>query len=354
MKSNQVTLTQAATIIRTIGTTNTVLLKGQPGVGKSAILSMLARELPDYLPCYIDCANLDIGDLGMPVIDRESMITRYAPNVRFGIGAGQNRPVLLMADELGKAMKPVLNMLLPVLNERRLADVLLPRGSIVFATTNLDTDGVGDNIPAHAHNRMTVLDTANPSSDDWLMWAADNNVAPEVMLFARDYPQVFQRYDELSPKETNPYIFNPLKGNTKAFCSPRSLERASHIVYQRDTLGAALLPTLVGTIGESAARDLEANIALADALPSVAAIQVAPDKVKLPGSVSAHFLMAYSLASKTKADNLDAFLTYTNRWTSFEASTLYMTTVCGSSNKIGFAAKNRNFVTAAAAVGKYF
>ena len=133
----QVTHNQVATIVRNLGTVNTVLLQGQPGVGKSAILKTLARQLPDYLPCYIDVANLDLGDLGMPVIDRDEMVTRYAPNARFGIGRGQNRPVLLMLDELGKASRPVLNMLLPVILEHRLGDVSLPTGSIVFGTTNL-------------------------------------------------------------------------------------------------------------------------------------------------------------------------------------------------------------------------
>lgn len=354
MKSNQINLTQAATLIRTVGQTNTVLLTGQPGVGKSAILHMLAKEMPDYLPCYIDCANLDLGDLGMPVIDRESFITRYAPNVRFGVGAGQTRPVLLMADELGKALRPVLNMLLPVLNERRLGDVMLPRGSIVFGTTNLATDGVGDSIPAHAYNRMTVLDVANPTSDEWLMWAANNDIAPEVMLFARDYPQIFTRYDELGSRETNPYIFNPLTGNRLSFCSPRSLERASNIVKQRDQLAGFLLPSLVGTVGEAAARDLEANIALADSLTTLDAIKASPSTAKLPGGVAAYFLLAYSLSVKLKPDNIEAIMTYVNRWTSFEAKALFMSTACANPTKLAFAAKTRSFIILAGELGKFF
>jgi hypothetical protein len=76
-------------------------------------------------------------------------------------------------------------MLLPVILERRLGDVPLPEGSIVFATTNLSTDGVGDNIPPHAYNRMTVCDFANPSVDDWITWGSNNGVVPEVLAFYR-------------------------------------------------------------------------------------------------------------------------------------------------------------------------
>ena len=350
----QVTLNQAATLIRTCGTTNTFLLQGQPGVGKSAILGMLAKELPDYLPCYIDVANLDLGDLGMPVIDREHMVTNYAPNARFGIGKGQDRPVLLMLDELGKGARPIINMLLPVILERRLGDVVLPTGSIVFGTTNLATDGVGDNIPAHAHNRMTVLDVANPTSDDWLGWAANHDVAPEVMAFARDFPQVFERYDLIDKAEKNPYIFSPLTGNTKAFCSPRSMEKASNLIKQRNSLGSALLPALIGTLGESAARDLEALVHLADGMPSFASIVAGPDKARLPEGAGAYFLMAFSLASRAKEDTLGAIVTYVNRFESFEAKALFATTLASNKAKVGMACSNRTFTVMAAALGKFF
>ena len=350
----QVTLNQAATLIRTIGGTNTILLRGAPGVGKSSILSRLAREMPDYVACYVDVANLDLGDLGMPVIDRETMTTSYAPNSRFGIGKGQTKPVLLMLDELGKASRPVLNMLLPVILEHRLGDVGLPTGSIVFATTNLDTDGVGDNLPAHAANRMTVLDMANPTCDEWLGWAMNNDVAPEVMAFVRDYPQVMARYDQLDPKDNNPYIFNPMTGNTKAFCSPRSLEKASNIVKQRDVLGEALLPALCGTVGEAAARDLEANVMLADSMPRWPDIKANPETCKLPGGAGAYFLMAFSLAARADADNIDAVMTYVNRFESFEASTLFLTQLASNKIKVGMACKCAKFTLACSKVGKFF
>jgi hypothetical protein len=350
----QVNFNQAATLIRTCGNTNTFLLRGAPGVGKSSILASLAKEMPDYLPCYIDVANLDLGDLGMPVIDREAMTTSYAPNSRFGIGKGQTRPVLLMLDELGKASRPVLNMLLPVILEHRFGDTGLPTGSMVFGTTNLDTDGVGDNIPAHAFNRMTVLDMANPTADEWLGWAVNNSIAPEVMAFARDYPQVFERYDLVDAKDKNPYIFNPLTGNTKAFCSPRSLAKASNLVAQRDVLGDSLLAALCGTVGEAAARDLEANVMLADEMPRFPAIIADPTKCRLPGGVGAYFLMAFSLSARATAENLDAIMKYVSRFESFEASTLFLTQLASNKAKVSMACKNAAFTRAAAAVGKFF
>lgn len=351
-----VNFNQATTLVRNIGSTNTLLFRGQPGVGKSAILNAIAAEMPDYLPCYIDCTNLDLGDLGMPVINREEMVTEYAPNARFGLGRNQTRPVLLMLDELTKASRPVMNMLLPVILERRLADVELPTGSIVFATGNLDTDGVSDSLPAHAANRMTTITYANPTADEWIDWASNHSVAPEIMAFAKQYPQVFDCYADLDKKDKNPYIFNPMTGNVRAFCSPRSLAKASNLIAQRNVLGSALLPALAGTVGEAAARDMEALVNLADQLPLFETIVNQPTKAKVPTSAGALFILAFMLAGRVDADTIDPVMDYIDRVAaeSFEAHALFITSLASNRSKVGMACVNRKFTSHAAKMGKYF
>lgn len=351
-----VTLAQAANAIRTLGTSNTILLRGQPGIGKSAIFQQLKREMPDYHACYIDVANLDLGDLGMPVVDRERMITEFAPSSRFGLARDQKKPVLLMLDELGKpSSKGILNMLLPVILERRLGDVDLPTGSIVFATTNLDTDGVGDMIPAHAYNRMTVVNVANPTSDEWINWAMSNSIDPAVMAFAHEYPQVFECYTE-NPEDKNPYNFNPLTGNTKTFVSHRSMAKVSNIVMARNDLGEAFLPLMAGTIGESAARDLDAMVNLSEALPSRKLIAKDPQGTKLPDGTAARFLMAFSLAASVNDETIDAYLSYMERVgeVSFEAHSLFIMSIASNDRKVGMACRNQKFTKACASLGKYF
>jgi len=354
--SMSINLNQAASLIRNVGTTNTILLRGQPGIGKSSILQTLERELPDYQICYIDVANLDLGDLGMPVIDKDTMVTNYAPNARFGVGKNSTKPVVLMLDELGKASRPVLNMLLPVILEHRIGDVPLPTGSIVFGTTNLDTDGVGDNIPAHAFNRMTVVTVANPSADQWIEWASGHDVAPEVMAFAKQYPQVFDCYADLDKKDKNPYIFNPMTGNTRAFCSPRSLFKASNIIKQRSVLGTSLIPALAGTVGEAAARDMEALVNLADQLPLFETIVRDPLKAKVPTGAGALFILAFMLAGRVDDKTLNPVMDYAERMSneSFEAHALFITSLASNRNKVGMACMNRKFTAHAAKLGKYF
>jgi len=351
-----VTLSQAATLIRTIGTTNTVMLEGQPGIGKSSVLWGLQEYFPDHFLSYIDAANLDLGDIAMPVVDREELITEYAPNARFGVGRNQSKPVLMMVDEAGKMSRPVMNMMLPVFLERRIGDLYLPKGSIVFGATNLATDGVGDNIPAHAYNRMTVVKVANPTSDEWLSWAVNNGVCPEVMAFAKQTPEIFDCYVDLEKGAKNPYIFNPMAGVVRGFCSPRSLAKASHIISQRAVLGSAVLPALAGTIGEPAARQMEAIVNLADQLPLYEQIVRAPSTTKIPKGAGALFLMAFMLAGRVTADTMDAVMEYSERISkeSFEAHSLIIMTLASNKAKVGMACGNRAFTAAASKLGKFF
>jgi hypothetical protein len=243
-----------------------------------------------------------------------------------------------------------------VILEGRIGDVPLPTGSIVFGTTNLDTDGVGDNIPAHAFNRMTVVNVANPTSDQWIEWASGHAVAPEVMAFAKQYPQVFDCYADLDKKDKNPYIFNPMTGNIRAFCSPRSLAKASNIIKQRSVLGTALIPALAGTVGEAAARDMEALVNLADQLPLFENIVKDPLKAKVPDSVGALFILAFMLAGRVEKDTLDPVMDYAERMSgqSFEAHALFITSLASNRAKVGMACMNRKFTAHAAKLGKYF
>lgn len=177
---------------------------------------------------------------------------------------------------------------------------------------------------------------------------------PEVMAFAKQYPTVFDCYDTLDNNEVNPYIFDPRKGQVRAFCSPRSLEKASHLIRARAEIGEALLPSLIGTVGEAAARDMEAFIHLADQVPSFDAVVSHPSKTKLPNTVGAYFLMAFMLSGRVSEDALDAVLEYVERWDSFEASALFLHALASNPKKVSWCCRNRKFTKLAASYGKFF
>lgn len=330
------TLEETATLIAACGQDVSFLLQAEPGIGKSALLGTLAERLPGHHARYLEAQTLDVGDIQIPRLAENSY--RFIPNEQFVSTDGA--PLLILLDELGKAVRPVQNALLRLLHERRLGEYRLPEGSIVFATTNLAADGVGDQIAAHARNRLTVVNVRKPTAEEWLAWAATHDIAPEVMAWVHEYPQALASYTDTHAAE-NPYIFNP-RAPQHAFVSPRSLEKASYLLKQRRGLSAeALLAALIGTLGEPAARDLEAYVQIAADLPAWESVLTHPEKSKVPRSVMAQVVFTMAALSRVDAQNLGPWLTYLARL-KLEVQALFAASILRSAKK-AMVAKNRQF-----------
>lgn len=344
-----ISLKQAEELIATVGKEVTVHLRGQPGIGKSSILKTLSTRFPDHIPVYIDCADLDLGDLAMPAMNHESKTTAFYPNERFNLQHG--KPVIIMLDEITKASEPVKNMLLPVMLERRLGAVEFHPDSIVYSTGNLTTDGVGDSMKAHAKNRMTAVTVMNPTDDEWINWGVDNGVAPEILAWVKQFPHCLAMYTDESQKE-NMYIYNPRK-QQEAFVSPRSLAKASAIVRNRTALGEdTTLTALMGTIGESAARDMSAYFSLADGLPSRESIYKEPEKANLPKDPAAKVILVMRELMTITEEHMDAWMKYLQRLP-METQALFAVNIMASTRK-SIAATNKSFVNWAVANNQYF
>jgi MoxR-like ATPase len=306
-----VTLAQAAALILACPD-NKYFLQGEPGIGKSSIIKIL-KERTGYRTAYIDCPNMDLGDIAMPVVDHETKTTRYYPNAAFQLQHGE--PVIFMYDEFPKAAQPVQNMLHPSLevHNPRLGDVSLPAGSRVFLTGNLESDGVGDSFLAHTKMRITMLEISKPNSDQWLQWASGANIDPAVMAWVYRNPHALASYRD-GDQDSNPFIFNPSKVQG-AVVTPRTLELASNITKAREHFDAgALQAALVGTIGAAAAGSLAAFIVHQDSLPQYEQIIKHPDTTMIPEEPGALSVLVFGAIERIKhRDELTALLKYFGR-----------------------------------------
>lgn len=319
-----INLRQAADLVCAVGQNVTVFLRGEPGIGKSSILKMLQERLGsgyDYI--YLDAPTLDQPDLGFAVPasgegDGTDHVLRFHVNEIFNLhGEGKNRPKVILVDEVSKIQIASVKL---AMNRLMLDHVLLgkplPDGSIVVATGNLATDGVGDALKAHDYNRVVTVDVGKPANIDWMEWAINNDIDPVLIAFAKFYPQVFESYTEYTlnnkPNE-NPYIFDP-KTNTRHFVSPRSLAMCSPIIKKRSTLGADLtLAAIAGTIGKPGALDLRAYIHMADQLHDMDVIEANPGGTPVPEGQAQH-IMVFKCAQQVTKNNLTAVMTYIKRF----------------------------------------
>lgn len=306
-----VSLTEAADLVLACPNVRFLLL-GEPGIGKSS-LERLLGERSGLPTCYVDCANLDLGDAAIPVPVYENKTLDYFINSRFGMHEG--KPGILILDEFTKALQPIKNMLHPLLevHKPRLGSVMSPEGSIIVMTGNLDTDGVGDSLLMHTNMRITRVEVRKPNAREWLLWAAARGIEPVVMAWVDRNPQCLASYRD-GDQTGNPYIFIPGQVQSSVV-TPRTLELASNIVAKRaDFSHNALMAALSGTFGAAAAGSMAAFIQYQDALPKWDDVINNPTRAKLPDSEGAKAVMVFnSIQRMQHRDEMTALLTYFER-----------------------------------------
>ena len=317
---NALSLSQAVSLIKAVGSKRTVLVQGHMGTGKSSILKMLAKEYPNHVPCYFDCTTKDLGDISIPslqTIDEQGFV-RFVPNEELGVHLG--KPIILMIDEFGKANPAVKNAMLRIILERVVCSHAVREGSFIFATTNLGAEGVGDLLPPHARNRMIVVPTRKPTNMEWIEdFAINAGIEHSLLGWVKDNPSLFQSFEDIKhPTDdrgnpTNPHVYHP-QVPMAAFVTGRSLEAASDILKERHNIDEKTLrAALMGTIGERGGLDLLSFVALADQLPSLESIKKDPMNARVPDSASAVCMVVYRTLSNIEASWMDAWMDYMAR-----------------------------------------
>ena len=316
-------INQTADLIGTIGRDITVVVQGNMGTGKSSIINILADRFPNHKPVYLDCTTLtDSADMFMVKYSEDGKTFKTVPLEDLGLHL-PDQPIILMLDEIGKCNRSVILACNRIMLERKHSGYELHPDSIVFATTNLGTEGLGDLLPAHTRNRITVVTMRNPDNMEFIEdFGINNDLDPALLGFCKEKPELFHSFEQYENPEENPYIPHP-RANRVAFTTPRSLHRASDILKKREQLceldkhGNKIYPqltaALVGTIGDRAALDLAAFIALADKLPTREQIETDPMNAPVPDSPAAVCMVVYRALATIERKWVDPWLTYMNR-----------------------------------------
>lgn len=341
--TNRVSLQEAAQLIAAIGTTNTILLKGEKGIGKSAIMKLLPEYLgAGYEYAYFDMGNKSEGDTAIPFPDKERKVMEFFINTALKLHTG--KPVVIMLDEFGKAPRSIQNMMHTLLevDNKRIQDTYLPKGSIVFLTTNLSEEGLGDMLLDHSIDRLTVVEVRKSNAKEWLPWAAENNIHPALMAWVDQTPTVLASFRDDDFDVDNPYVYNPKRVQGK-FITPRSLELASNVIWGKDKITQnALTCALVGTIGNAGANDIASFLAFQDEIPTRESIIKTPETATIPNSVGAIITLLFNLERATDAETITPIMKYVGRLDA-EHQAVFCTALARSKSKQTIAFRNKAF-----------
>jgi len=165
-------------ILNNMPNTVSVLLKAKHGVGKSRSVQQVAIENGwDFYDVRL--SQCEVGDIkGLPYRDGDLM--KFAKPEWFP--KDPNSKGILFLDELNRATKDVLQAVFELCLDRRLDGTPLPDGWRVVAAINADDEyDVVELDPALA-DRWFHIDF-EPTAEEWLTWAKDNDIIPEIRQF---------------------------------------------------------------------------------------------------------------------------------------------------------------------------
>jgi hypothetical protein len=341
MNKNQVTIEELRTLIPTIAETLTPVIQSEAGCGKTSLLKMIEQDLGDkYDYIYVDCPVKDMSDIAMTIPNHATKTLESYVGSLFKLKS--DKPKIILLDEFMKAPKLLQVIFTRLMLERSVGDTPLPKGSMVFATSNNQSDGLGDGMLAHAGNRVCIMRMKKPDYKSWLQWANNNAVSPLIRAWVHLTPKCLHSYLDTG-SDNNPYIFNPKTSGQLSFVSPRSLEKASVIVDNKDTLSEnAIRTALSGTIGESACADMFAFLSLEKELPKFEDILANPMETLIPENLTAKLILMFQAVDKLETqDELSSFMQYLSRITNKEMKAVFYTMLMTTDRGIELGKNNK-------------
>lgn len=155
-----------------------IMLTGRHGIGKSEILTKYFSEKGMKVVALFLGQMSDPGDLiGLP--DKSGEKTVFRPPYWFPI---DGKPIVLFLDELNRARPEVLQTIMDLALNRKLAGRDLPLGSRVIAAVNEGDEYQLTDLDPALVSRFNVF-RFEPSVQEWLLWAKQNDLDVRVIGF---------------------------------------------------------------------------------------------------------------------------------------------------------------------------
>jgi len=231
--------------------THNIMLVGRHGIGKSEILTDYFVERGMRVVSLFLGQMADPGDLiGLPFLSSGNTSSfTFAPPYWWPL---DNEPIVLFLDELNRARPEILQTVMDLALNRRLAGRQLPAGSRIISAVN-----EGDEY------QLTLLDPALvsrfniyqfcPTAQEWLLWAQKSQLDQRIIDFIASQPTLL---------DGTPSLHESADTGLEKYPDRRAWQRASDVLQEtapdgktraRQELSDDDLDLLAGIVGAEAA-----------------------------------------------------------------------------------------------------
>ncbi len=215
-----------------------IMLVGRHGIGKSRILEDFFAGRKEKVVTLFLGQMSDPGDIiGLPKLDAVSGRTDFSLPYWFPT---DGKPVVLFLDELNRARPEVLQTVMDLTLNRKLAGKSLPQGSRIISAVNGGSEYQLTDLDPALVSRFNIYEFA-PSVEDWIFWARGAGLDSRIISFIEENPEYLDG-DQSFREE-----------NLERSPDRRSWERASKIIEKFEAIDALTLTLLSGVVGNRAA-----------------------------------------------------------------------------------------------------
>ena len=161
-----------------------IMLVGRHGIGKSEILTKHYNDQGMKVVTLFLGQMSDPGDLiGLPHKDEKTGRTEFMPPYWFPV---DGEAIVLFLDELNRARPEVLQTVMDLVLNRKLAGRALPEGSRIISAVNDGEEYQLTDLDPALVSRFNIY-TFRPTPQDWLLWAEKNGIDKRIINFITDH-----------------------------------------------------------------------------------------------------------------------------------------------------------------------
>jgi DNA polymerase III delta prime subunit len=279
-----------------------LLVVGQPGIGKTAIIDQVARELDNNIePLFPAIADPTVF-MGMPYYDEENKEALFLPfgNMKRLITA--ESPTVCHIEDIGQSEPSTMKAFLHFVHARSVGNYSLSPHVTIIACTNDRSHNAGVlGMIEPLKSRFKTILHLRVDVEDWIRWAIRANIRPEVIGFVR-----LRGMDVLSN-------FTPTMELTNS-PSPRGNESVSDILNLGIDDPTLEFAEIEGACGHGYAIEFLGFKKLFDSLVDPRYILTHPEKVDIPqNNPSVLFAYCSAVSRLAEPDNMDAVVRFARR-----------------------------------------
>jgi len=277
------------------------LVKSAPGVGKTDIITQACNETETRVVVTHPVVSDPTDYKGLPFMIEEKGVKK-AEFLPFGdllelIKATKN--TVFFMDDLGQAPPSVQAAVMQLIlgrkiNSHQVADCV----SFLGATNRKEDKAAVTGILEPVKSRFRTIIELEANVEDWIVWAAKNDIPPEMIGFIRWRPELLHN-------------FTPTQDMTNSPC-PRTIENVAHWVKAKLPKEMEM-EVYEGAAGEGLAAELVGFLKMYRELPDLDEIIKNPEKAKVPTEPNIVYAICAGIARKATSENMENIVKYAGR-----------------------------------------